>query len=133
MIWSGIKLIAEPIVTLVQGWQKRKTAKTENELALAKAVTEAKIRRAGDALTGDLKWENTALVNAGIKDEVMMFVILFPMVLCFIPGLAPYVKQGFEIMNESLPAYWEYAFYATIGVSYGLKKWTDIKSIMRGN
>jgi hypothetical protein len=133
MIWEFVKGLVSPVTEMVKGWQERKKVKLENELKLSNAVTEAKIDRLKTQQMADIAWENTALVNAGIKDEIMMIVILTPMVLCFIPGGAALVKEGFTAMRESLPSYWEYAFLATVGVSYGLKKWTDLKSIMNGN
>lgn len=132
MIWGILKSVVGAGAEVAKGWQQRKKVKLENELAVAKATTEAKIERMKTRQEADIKWENTALVNTGIKDEVMMFVILAPMVMCFVPGGADVVREGFSAMKETLPEYWEYAFYATIGVSYGLKKWTDFKSIMKG-
>lgn len=125
--------LVSPVVDTVKGWQSRKTAKLTNELSLAKAVTEAKIKSVQTSQTGDIAWENTALVNAGIKDEIMMGVILFPMLLCFCGAWgAEIVQNGFTVMRDVLPDYWEYAFYATISVSYGLRKWSDLKSIRKG-
>lgn len=132
-VFGLIKGLISPATDMLKGWSARKSAKLGNELKIAEAVTVAKIERISTQQDADIKWENTALVNAGIKDETMMAVILTPMVCCFVPGLAPYIKEGFQIMNDTLPSYWEYAFYSTVGVSYGLKKWTDFKSIMKGN
>ena len=131
-IWEVAKTVLGTGANVLKGWQERKKVKLENELSLAKAVTIAKIDRISTQQDGDIAWENTALVNAGIKDEVMMFVILAPMLLCFFPGGDELVRRGFAAMDESLPSYWEYAFYATVGVSYGIKKLTDFKSIMKG-
>ena len=133
LIFGTLKGLISPITGMIGDWQKRKAVKLEGELAISKAVTVAKIERISTQQMADIKWENTALVNAGIKDEVMMAVILTPMIACFVPWLQPFMKEGFQIMNDTLPAYWEYAFYSTVGVSYGLKKWTDFKSIMKGN
>jgi len=115
----------------VKGRQDRKMVKLSSELAIAEATTQAKIKRleAGDLQAAT--WENTALENAGIKDEVMMTVILAPMVMCFFPGGAEVVSEGFEAMNRSLPGYWEYAFYATIGISYGIRKLSDFKTFTK--
>jgi hypothetical protein len=132
MIWNFVAGLVSPITDIVKGWQKKKQAKLDGEIAIAKAVNKAKIDRLATEQKSDMAWENTALVNAGIKDEIMMAVILLPMVLCFIPGGDVIVRRGFTTMRECLPEYWEYAFYATIGVSYGIRKWTDFKSIIKG-
>ena len=101
-------------------------------MAIAKASVDAKIRMLEKGQDADIRWENTALQQTGIKDEIMMFVVLTPMAMCFFPGGAELVRQGFAAMDESLPDYWQYAFYATIAVSYGLRKFTDFKSFMKG-
>lgn len=132
MIWQLIKTVLGGGVEIARGWSERKKVRLENELEIAKATKDAKISYMQTQQKGDIAWENTALANAGIKDEVMMFVILAPMVLCFFPGGDEIVRRGFTAMNESLPAYWEYAFYCTIAVSYGLKKIVDLKSIIKG-
>ncbi len=131
-IWGGFKAALGPLGTIIEGWQKRKTAELENKLKLAEAATLAKINYMERQQQADIAWENTALAQTGIKDEVMMAVVLIPMLMCFFPGGAALVKQGFTAMKESLPGYWEYAFYATIAVSYGIRKFVDIKSIANG-
>lgn len=124
-VTTALSLFVSPITDWFKGKQKMKQAQQQNDLDLARAVTVAKIRAAEAGDLAITQWENTALENAGIKDEIMMFVILTPMVMCFFPGGAELVKAGFIAMEESLPEYWEYAFYATIGVSYGVRKLTD--------
>jgi len=124
--------LISPITSIVSNWQKKKLLKQENEMAIAKASVDAKIRMLEKGQDADIRWENTALQQTGIKDEIMMFVVLTPMVMCFFPGGAELVRQGFVAMDESLPDYWQYAFYATIAVSYGLRKFTDFKSFMKG-
>ena len=92
-----------------------------------------KIEKVKTSQNGDIAWENTALANAGIKGEVMMGVILFPMMLCFCGAWgAEIVRNGFVTMEEVLPDYWEYAFYATISVSYGIRQWADMKNLKKG-
>lgn len=134
MSWAAVgSFFLEPVTTLVKGWVDRKKAKQSSEQRINEAATEAKIRRLETSQQGDIAWENTALNNSGIKDEVMMTVILTPMVMCFIPGGDAIVRAGFAAMNESLPAYWEAAFMATVAVSYGLRKWADLKQLSKGD
>lgn len=124
--------LVTPVSEMIKGWQERKRVKLENDIRLASAVTEAKIRKVQTAQEADIAWENTALNQTGIKDEIMMFVILAPMVLCFIPGGAPYVAAGFTAISQTVPVWWQSAFGATVAVSYGLKKFADFKSFTKG-
>lgn len=131
-IMGALGAIIKPVTTIVDGWQKRKTAKLENQIRLAEAVTTAKIDRVKTKQESDIAWENTALEKAGIKDEVVMIVILTPMIACFVPGGAPYVREGFMAMKESLPDYWIWAFYAVISVSLGVRKFIDFMGFKKG-
>jgi len=131
MIWNIVTTLLGGGLNIAKGWSDRKKVRLEGELELAKAVTQAKIEQVRTKQMSDVAWENTALVNAGIKDEIMMFVVLLPMVMCFFPGGDEIVRRGFNAMAESLPDYWEYAFYATISVSYGLRKFVDMKKIIK--
>lgn len=130
---SILGLIVSPITTIITNYQKKKKAKLDSELRINEAKTNSTVKRLETGQQGDIAWENTALNNTGIKDEVMMVVILLPMVMCFFPGGAELVKTGFLAMKESLPDYWIHAFYALIGVSFGVKKWTDFMSIKKGD
>lgn len=93
-------------IDIVKGWQKKKLAKQESELKINEAVSEAKIDRLRTRQQADIKWEDTAQRLSGLKDELMMFVIITPMVICFVPGGAEYIKVGFAAMKEALPKEW---------------------------
>lgn len=132
-IWQAIGGLLSPLTEMAKEWQARKRARLENDLALAKATTEAKIQRVMTAQEADIKWEFTALEGSGIKDEVMMAVILTPMVLCFFGDWgAGVVAQGFTAIRDNVPIWWQSAFGATVAVSYGLKKFADFKSFGKG-
>lgn len=128
LIGGAITAVAQ----IAKLWLEKKVVKQQGEIEVAKTATEGKIKRLQTREEGDIAWENTALINTGIKDEIMMFVILLPMVLCFFPTTRPWIEDGFRAMRETLPTYWEYAFYSLIAVSFGLRKWIDVKSIMKG-
>lgn len=128
LILEGVKLIG----SLAKGWLNKKKAKQDGEIKIATAKAEAQAEDLKEKRANDFAWENTALANAGIKDEIMMLVILVPMVCCFIPPLRPWIRDGFLTMKEVLPSYWEYAFYTIIGVSFGVRKWIDFMQIKKG-
>lgn len=128
IIGEGIGVVRD----MLQGWRERKQAKLQHEIKVTEATTEAKIDRMKTRQEADIAWENTALVNAGIKDEIMMVIILAPMIMCFFPGGAEYVKKGFDAMRESLPWYWEWAFFIVLASSFGVRKFVDFMSIKKG-
>lgn len=113
--------------------QKVQQAKVESQLRINEAKTTSMVSRLETGQAADIKWEHTALEQSGIKDEVVMFVILTPMVLCFCGEWGrTIVSEGFIALRDTVPVWWQSAFGATVGVSYGLKKWTDFKSFAKG-
>lgn len=132
MIWALLGNLISPVTQIIKGYQQKKQVKLENELAIATAVTTAKIQRMATKQDSDISWENTALSQSGLKDEAMFIIICTPLVMCFFPGGAAIVKEGFTAINETIPEFWQWAFMATVGVSYGLRKFTDLVGFMKG-
>jgi hypothetical protein len=131
-IYDFFAALISPVATYFNQRQQIAAAKVEGQIALNKASVDANIERMKTQQVGDIAWDNTALSNSGIKADVMMAVVLAPMVMCFFPGGAAIVREGFTAMKDSLPDYWQQAFYATLAVSYGLKKFTDIIQLKKG-
>ena len=132
MIFTLLGNLISPITQIIKGYQQKKQVKLENEMAIARAATNAKIERMQTKQESDISWENTALTQSGLKDEAMFIIICTPMVMCFFPGGAEVVAQGFTAINETIPEFWQWAFMATVGVSYGLRKFTDLVGFMKG-
>lgn len=136
MIFTWIKealgIVAKPVSTIVGGWQNRKTAKLENELALAKAQTEAKIARLAAGQQADIAWENLSISNSGWKDEYLTIVLTIPAILCFIPGADVYVHKGFEALH-SCPSWYEWMLSIVVASSFGYRKIADFMALKKGD
>ena len=124
LIGSGLKFAFGGVVDAIK--QKRVLDQRENaaDHNLQLAIVQAKITKAQQ----DGEWENTALKNSGWKSNALFVVILAPLVMCFIPGCGPIVRDGFATMDAFIPEWWKWAFGATVGVSYGLKQFTLLKN-----
>ncbi len=134
MKWlTGIfDIIAAPITAVVAEWQRRKTAKLESDLAINEAVTSAKIKRLETAQMADIAWENLSITNSGWKDEWFTIVLSIPVILCFIPGGAPYVKEGFDALQASTPEWFQWSFLVAVASSFGYKKLADFMALRKG-
>ena len=127
LIGSGLKFAFGGIVDAIKQKRvidQRETAADHN---LQLAITQAKIAKAQK----DGEWEVEAVKNSGWKDEAMFVIVMAPLVMCFIPGLAPYVWQGFKALDNALPDWWRWMVMATVGVSYGLKPFTKLKNLRK--
>ena len=54
------------------------------------------------------------------KDEWFTIILSVPLVMCFIPSLVPYVKEGFVVL-ESMPDFYKGFLGAAIAASFGIK------------
>ncbi len=131
-MFSIFSALLGPATSLLDGWQQRKTVKLSNELAVAQAVTEAKIKRLATGQHADIAWENTAIRNSGWKDEWFTVLLSIPMVLVFIPGMAEYVKAGFDALKASTPDWYQWAFLVAVSSSFGYKKLADLMALKKG-
>lgn len=125
------KGLLSPVTSMVEGWQKRKTAKVENELKLASAVTDAKIERLKTQQDADIAWEITSIQNSGWKDEYILILWSIPVIMCFIPGLDVYVSRGFDSL-EKCPDWFKWAWMVIVGSSYGYRKIADFMGLKKG-
>jgi hypothetical protein len=117
---------------MVDGWQQRKKAKLEADLAIAQAKTQATIKRLETGQQADIAWENLSINNSGWKDEYILILLSIPLVLCFIPGMDDYVHKGFAALNQT-PHWYRWSFMIAVGSSYGYRKIADFMSLKKGN
>lgn len=126
-----LKLVFAPLVGVFSDWQARKKAKLESDLRVNEAKTEAKIDLLKTEKAADIAWENTSITQAGWKDEWFTVVLSIPAILCFIPGMADYVKAGFAALEQT-PEWYQWAFLVAVASSFGYKKLADFMALKRG-
>lgn len=127
LIGDGLKFVFGGIVDSIK--QKRVIDQREkaSEHNLQLAIVQAKITKAQK----DGEWEVAAVKNSGWKDDAMFVIVMAPLILCFVPGMAPYIWQGFKALENALPEWWRWMVMATVGVSYGLKPFTKFKNLKK--
>lgn len=111
----------------------RKQAKLQSDLRINEARTHAVIEKVKVAQTADIAWENLSVENSGWKDEWFTILLSIPMILCFIPGGAEYVKQGFNALSDATPDWYQYAFLVAVASAFGFKKLTDLMKLRKGD
>ncbi|MBN2568132.1 MAG: hypothetical protein JXB42_01745 [Deltaproteobacteria bacterium] len=131
MIMTMLKAVAGPLTSLITGWQERKRAQLDHDLQIAWAKTEAQIEKIKTDQAADIAWENTSIANSGWKDEWFTVILSIPAILCFVPGLADYVRQGFAALAET-PDWYQWAFMIAVASSFGYKKIADFMALKKG-
>jgi len=110
-------------------WQDRESRRTdarlEVELAEARAKVEIAAYKVKSDIEWDLKWADGAMHSW--KDEFLLILWSIPTIGLFIPGLRPYVIDGFEYLksfNPEAPTWfisgWAIIFAATFGIKQAL-------------
>ena len=122
--------ILSPVFGIVGDWLKgrRDIAKavTDGKIETTRAVTQANIRLAATTQEIDSDWNKASIANSGWKDEWFVILLSIPMVLCFLPGGADIVADGFTALRVNTPEWYQYAFLVAVASSFGFKKITDI-------
>jgi len=130
-IFGFINGLVKPVTEIFKGWQARKAAKLESDLAIEKARTLAKIEHIKTKQQADIAWENLSIDRSGWKDEYFTIVLSVPAILCFIPGMVDYVRAGFDALS-GCPDWYEWMLGIAVGSAFGYRKIADFMSLKKG-
>ena len=118
MIQALIPIVGE----LAGGGLKGKAAEkaAQSQVKVARAEAEAEGMRV--AATHEAGWERVMAEASkdSWKDEAWTILFIVIIGMCFIPPMQPYVNQGFAVL-ESTPDWFQWAMYASIAASFGLR------------
>lgn len=132
-MWEIVKgvfgFITEPITKVVEGWQTRKTLRTEADIELEKldydirkatAMTKLEMAKNGQKIEAD--WDTTAQQQQKHtwKDEYMLFVLTLPIIGSFIPTIQDYIVKGWSYL-ELVPEWYKLSFLGLIAATFGLR------------
>lgn len=114
--------------SVVDGWIQRKQTAQEHKQRIEEAKTNAYIRRLDNDQAAEREWDTQQAVNAenSWKDEYWTIVLSIPAVMCFIPGLHEYVRQGFDVLKDT-PEWYQIALLGAIAASFAIRKIIDFK------
>ena len=97
------------------------------------SILKARGKLASTYLTGRIKkseakaknaasWDEIAQGNSSTswKDEYLTLLISIPLIMCFIPSLVPYVREGFAVL-ETMPTWYQYTFSVIVAASFGVR------------
>lgn len=127
MGWLSILPFGEFIVGELSKWSQRrdaiKQAQTDAQIAELKAKAEIAAYKVKADIEWDLKWADQA--GSSWKDEFMLLLWSFPLIGLFIPGIRPYVMEGFDYLKlfNDEAGYWYMAGWAIIfAATFGFKQ-----------
>jgi len=126
-MWSSIvgALLGKVAPKVADYYIEKNKLKQEVELEVLRgkrAYEEAKSKRASESEGRDHEWEIESIRNSGWKDELVILVLTVPMVFVFIPHLAPYVLEGFKIL-ETTPDWYRWLILMIYAATFGIRIW----------
>jgi len=121
-IWGTLLAgIPEAVGAYLTKRQEIKAADRQRADELKDAMHKRQVDLISQGLHADMNWEMEFAKQAASswKDEYTLIVVSIPLIMAFIPGLAMYVKLGFEAF-ASTPLWYQamvqVIFYATYGI-----------------
>jgi len=118
-MWQAL---INPIANLAGSFLERKVEeqKGKTAVAVAKATAEAEVMKV--AATHEAGWEKIMAESSdnSWKDEAWTVLFIIIIAMCFIPLTQPYVERGFAALSAT-PDWFQWAVYASIGASFGLR------------
>jgi len=91
----------------------------QNKGEVSKAKHESLLRK----INADADWEDTmAKASADSwKDEFWTVILSIPLILVFFPQSRPWIEEGFQALQSSVPDWYLYALSVAIGAAFGVK------------
>jgi hypothetical protein len=124
--WIGglIKVIPEQVGGYFRERQAQKSAENLRKMEFDDALHKRKLALIEQGLTADMNWEVEFAKQAATswKDEYTLIVVSIPLVMAFIPGLAAYVKLGFEAFAGT-PLWYQVMVQSIFYATYGMRLW----------
>ena len=106
-----------PVSNLVGTWLNNK-----------KEEKQAKHQAKMNVIQNDANWEQSMAESSkdSWKDEAWTILFIVIIAMCFIPPLQPFVERGFTAL-EATPSWFQWAMYASIAASFGLRGLKGLK------
>jgi hypothetical protein len=123
------EILASPIIGLAKDFTETRRFKKETQSKILMAEAEAKVkmieaeaRIAEKRAEGDVNWEaEMAKASSGSwKDEYLTIIFTIPLIMAFIPALAPYVGQGFDNLDKA-PQWYMISVGTVVSGAFGLR------------
>lgn len=92
--------------------------KLEGKIAVQVAKDTYRVK----SLEYDASWEDAQIKNSGWKDEYVLVLLSIPLIMVFVPPLAPYVLEGFKILDQC-PDWYRWLLVMIFAATYGIRIW----------
>lgn len=117
-----LSLLISPITKVINKRQEIKAKAQERADKLEDAKVTGAIKRIENGDNNAAKLDELSIATRGWKDEYLLILTTAPVILCFVPDYSHYVKQGFDVLKESVPEYYWYALALIYIDTFGFRR-----------
>lgn len=122
-----IGAIASVLGGAFNSWMEVRKAKQQGKIAIAQAQIEQKQEKIKLETSIYQKKQEMDLASMtdmkyGWKDEYLVLLLSAPVIMAFVPPLAQYALQGFQIIDQ-MPDWYKWAFTGIVAATFGLRTW----------
>lgn len=113
-----VNILIGPIVEAVRDYAKSKQEAKTRQKELDSAIQEKKLEAISKAEDHVQAIRLTMIQNAGWRPGYWTITLSIPVMMAFVPKLAPYVLEGFQVL-EATPDYFQWFLKIAIGSAFG--------------
>ena len=123
MIWTQILQVLNPF-GIVEGILENRKHKRE----VKAAISEKRLENVRQGNIAEAEWNMQGARNAATswKDEWLTIMFSIPLIGSFIPGMVPYIQNGFTVL-ESMPMWYQGAVAVMVAASFGYQKYAKTR------
>ncbi|MDG3088107.1 hypothetical protein P7F88_19320 [Vibrio hannami] len=114
--------IGTGILNLVSARQAEKSRKAERKDRVEEAKATAQIKRIESGDNNAARLDEISMKDRGWKDDYLLLLTTIPVLLAFVPDWAPYIQQGFDALEASVPEYYWYALGMIYIDTFGFRR-----------
>jgi len=112
-------------------WQERKMTIAKGKVDIEKAIVDGKIKKIQSSI--DNNQQIDLMATRGMmhswKDEWFTILLSVPVIMAFIPipEVQALVGEGFKILKNDTPEWYQYCFIGAIVASFGIRSFAGFK------
>ncbi|WP_232060918.1 hypothetical protein [Vibrio taketomensis] len=102
--------------------QELKAKRRERQDRIEEAVTNAQTARIAQGDMSAAELDKISITQRGWKDDYLLVLTTLPIILAFVPTLAPFVGAGFKALANNVPEYYWYALGMVYIDTFGFRR-----------